>query len=271
MPHPPPDPLTLYDLCVQNAPAAVRFIDAVRGSRVRGKAITLREDFSGGGGLSLAWVKSSPRRRAIAVDHDAAVLRRLNDEPRIRSVVADVRKCPAKADVIAATNFPLGYFHDRPSLVSYLKLVKKRLNQGGVFVADMYGGPSAFRTTTQRRSLELPDGTPVRYEFEQREADALTGLVTNALHFTVGKGKAALQLRDAFTYHWRLWSLPELADAFKDAGFPHHEFHDFDGGALDAEGHFHTRAISHGDELEANWVVYAVGFGDGNRSNRRAR
>jgi len=251
-------PLTLYDLCVQNAPASVRFIDAARRNHRLPAARTLREDFSGGGGLALAWVASAKPRSAIAVDHDPAVLTRLLNSPRIKPITADVHRCHQPADVIAATNFSLGYFHTRAGLLRYLTLCRKRLNPKGSFIADMYGGPSAFQTRAQRCTFHLPDGTPVRYEFEQRNTDPLTGRVLNALHFTVGTGRNALKLRDAFVYDWRLWSLPELTDACQNAGFTQIEFHDFEGGALDDTGAFHTRALQHGDQLNTNWVVYLV-------------
>jgi len=259
---PSPSPLTLYDLCVQNAPAAVRFIDAARRNLRLPRAMSLREDFSGGGGLALAWVASHKSRTAVAVDHNAAVLARLAHRPRLTPIAASVLRCHRRADVIAATNFPLGYFHTRAALLQYLTLTRKRLQPGGTFIADMYGGPSAFHTGTQRQTFHLVGatrkGTPVRYEFEQRAADALTGRVTNALHFTVGTGNKALRLRDAFTYDWRLWTIPELADACSESGFTHTEFHDFEGGALDDQARFHTRPLAHGEDLPTNWVVYLV-------------
>ncbi len=58
------------------------------------------------------------------------------------------------------------------------------------------------------------------YTWEQRSADPLTGRVGTAMHFEIRRnGAVERTLRDAFTYDWRLWGVPELREALAEAGF----------------------------------------------------
>lgn len=279
------DRFDLYELCVQAPMLMARFLEAVHGR----KPLVLREDFSGGGALCKAWVRSGlvvsaaspageriaqagrgvpgrllPGRRAIAVDLDPEPLRRLRGFDRILPVRADVRRSTHRADIIAALNFPLGYFHDRPALVHYLRLSRRRLNPRGVFVGDIYGGTSAFEVCSKGRDLRGPEGERIRYTWEQRSADVLTGRVSNSIHFTIRTPGNVRELRDAFTYDWRLWSIPELRDAFQEAGFGTVEVYDQNAGAIDHLGRLHVRPVRDGAELGrdedgGDWVVYVVG------------
>lgn len=246
----------LYELCVQNTPAMVRFLLAAHEGRPR----VLREDFSGGAALCRAWVAEGDRR-AIAVDADPVPLKRVARVPGVEARPADVRRATDRADVIAALNFPLGYWHTRGELVAYLKLCRRRLTRGGVFVGDLYGGADAFRPLTMSRNFRGPGGQRVGYTWEQEQADPATGLVRNALHFQVtparGSAGKAKSLRRAFTYHWRLWSIPEFIDAARDAGFARVDVYDQDAGALDGDGRLHIRPVL-GHDLDDNYVVYVV-------------
>ena len=211
--------IDLYELCVTEPIRLIRFLHAAHGRKPR----ALREDFSGSGALARAWATSSRSRRAIAVDIDPAVLARAAAHPRVTPVVSDAKRCAAEADIIAATNFPIGYQHSRAALLHYLKGVRKSLRKNGIFVCDLYGGRDAFSPGKLVQMLRAPCTPPwrgelVEYTFEQRAANPVTGLVLDALHFRVfGKSTKAknpdLDLKDAFVYHWRLWSIPELIDA----------------------------------------------------------
>ncbi|GJQ30867.1 MAG: hypothetical protein HBSAPP03_27510 [Phycisphaerae bacterium] len=249
------DRYDLYERCVQSPRAMVRFLAAAHGGRPR----LLREDFSGGAALCKAWVADASGRRAIAVDRDPEPLRRVAGVPGIVVRRADVHNPGDRADVIAALNFPLGYFHERASLLRYLRLSRARLRRGGVFVGDIYGGRSAFTPGTRRVTLRTPEGVRVRYEWDQRRADTLTGRVENAIHFTVYDQRPPRRLRDAFTYDWRLWSLPELRDAYAEAGYTHVDVFDQEAGAMDHLGNLHLTPVREGADLGDDWVVYVVG------------
>lgn len=261
MPPTPSSPVTpsrydLYERCVQSPRASAAYLRAIHGRSPR----TLREDFCGGGALCLAWASTDPTATAIGVDMDPEPLARLRRVPRVRAIAADVLHVDARADVIAATNFPLGYFFERSDLVEYLRRSRARLKRRGVFVADMYGGRDSMTLQTTSARFSLPDGTPVLYEWEHREADPVTARVLNVIHFTLGKGRNAARLRDAFTYSWRLWSIPELTDAYREAGFGAVEVFDHEAGAMDHLGTLHVRPFEPGaDALPENWVVFVAG------------
>jgi hypothetical protein len=123
-------------------------------------------------------------------------------------------------------NFSIGEIHTRDVLVKYLSLSRARLHAGGVFVCDTYGGESAYRVGAVVRKHAMPDGSIVHYTWEQRRADASTGMVENALHFRVERaGVVVAAMADAFVYRWRLWSIPELRDAMSEAGFAETSVH----------------------------------------------
>lgn len=256
--------LDFYELCVTEPVRLVRFLDAAHGHKPR----ILREDFCGSGALARGWADSHRRRSSIAVDIDPGVLVLAAAHPRVEPVVADSKRCTEKADIIAATNFPIGYQHSRSALLQYLKAVRKSLKNRGVFVCDLYGGRDAFSPGKIIQMLRAPKSAPwnselVEYTFEQRAADPISGLVLDALHFRVwakpNKSKTPnLELKDAFVYHWRLWSLPELRDALTEVGFRSVEVHDRLGDAVDADGKLYLNPNKKDNPLDENWVVYVV-------------
>jgi len=256
--------LDLYELCVTEPIRLIRFLDAAHGRKPK----ILREDFSGSGALARCWAGSHRSRSSIAVDIDPGVLALAAAQQRVSPEVADAKRSKSRADIIAATNFPIGYQQSRAALIQYLRNAKKSLKPGGIFVCDLYGGRDAFSPGKIIQMLRAPNANPwsgelVEYTFEQRAADPLSGLVLDALHFRVWKNsnkskKPDLELRDAFVYHWRLWSLTELADVMKESGFRTIEIYDRLGDALDSTGKLHLRPVDQDNPLDENWVVYAV-------------
>ncbi|MBX3391395.1 MAG: class I SAM-dependent methyltransferase [Phycisphaeraceae bacterium] len=246
----------LYTICVQDVAGAARFLAAVHGGSPR----DLREDFSGAAGICGAWVALDPAARAIAVDRDPEPLRHAPGNPRITIVRGDVLEVGSKADVIAALNFPIGYWHTRAELMRYLSLSRRRLRPGGVLVVDLYGGAGAFQPGISTRRLRGPSGERILYEWDQEDGDEVTGMVHNAIHFRVTtRGGRTRVFRRAFEYHWRLWSIPELRDAMNEAGFTSVEVHDRLGDAVDSDGRLHVRPMGADDRLDEEWVVYVTG------------
>jgi SAM-dependent methyltransferase len=234
------------------------FLYAVHGGEPR----TMREDFCGSGGVCRAWAAMTPPEgsrgtlRAIGVDLDAEPLRRLKGVRNVKAVRADVIECDLEADIISATNFPVGYWYTRRDLVRYLRLVRRRLTRGGIFVCDTYGGATAFTIGTLVRDLRSKDGLRIRYTWEQREADPLTSRVTDAIHFRVDRdGEIVYQEHDAFVYHWRLWSVPELREAMKEAGFKRTEVYSELADAVDQTGRLYVRPVADPRELDDTFIV----------------
>lgn len=245
----------LYELAAQSPARLAAFLRGLHPRRRGG--LILGEDFCGSGAIARAWAAFGSGFAAVGVDKDASALRALASrcEGDVRSRItlrkADVLRARNPADVIAALNFPLGYFWEREGLLAYLAHARARLRAKGVFVADTYGGRDAF--SIGRYSRALPGG--VRYEWEQRRADPATARVFNAMHFREG----GRWRRDVFTYHWRLWSIPELRDAMTEVGFRSVEIHEAPGDAAAADGLVLSTPLAPGEPIEENYVVYVVG------------
>lgn len=260
----------LYELCVQSPSHLVPFLRAVHGNDPR----VLGEDFAGTAALSHLWADRGEQHRAIAIDLDAEALAFRGGHPRVTTLAQDVMadidlEQGGKADVIFVGNFSIGYWHTRAELVAYLSRVRGRLNPGGVFVCDTYGGESAYTLGDVHRDHWIPEnprypghaGKRIRYTWEQRAADPITARVTDVLHFRVEKaGVIEQELFDAFTYEWRLWSIPELRDAMADAGFVSSEVYSKTADAIDDEGNAYVLPIEDGeDELDDNYIVLLAG------------
>jgi hypothetical protein len=225
-----------------------------------GGPLVLGEDFCGTAAISRAWAGLSPRHSAVAVDHDPGPLARARGFPRVRARRADVREVGDPADVIAVLNFSICELHARRDLVRYLRHARSRLNRGGVLIVDIYGGGDAFSTGRIAQSVRLPDGGRVRYEWEQRHADPLTGRVVNAMHFVApaGGGKKR-RLEDAFVYDWRLWSVPELREAMAEAGYGATEVYPRVADAQDTEGNLYVSPMVDPSEAGESYSVYVAG------------
>lgn len=250
----------LYEVCVQSPRDLVPMLRGIHG----GAARVLGEDFAGTAALSHLWVAQVEKGRAIAIDLDGEALWRHGEEGRVEKVAADVLrvKLPERptCDVIFVGNFSIGYLHDRRTLVKYVKRCAKRLKRGGVFVCDTYGGASTFTTGHVQREHRTLDGRRVLYTWEQREADPISGRVTNAMHFQVDRdGEIEARLPDAFVYEWRVWSIPELVDAMREAGFGGVDVYDKVPSAMDGEGNVYMLPVEDGSELEESFIVCVAG------------
>ena len=91
----------------------------------------------------------------------------------------------------------------------------------------------------ERRTLTMRNGKKFLYFWDQKSFDPITRRARYAIHFKIppksgakskttqsktGAKKAiqnvdGVDLKNAFTYDWRLWTIPELRDALADAGF----------------------------------------------------
>lgn len=254
MAHNLPDKFDLYEACVQSPPEMARLLRAIHG----GRPTRLAEDFAGTADLARHWVDSAPGAAAIAVDLDPDALARAEGVDGLTLIEGDVRTPRAlpPADIVHAGNFSIGYLHTRADLLGYLRGVASRLTPGGVFVCDTYGGESAYVLGSVERQVPLPGGRHCLYTWEQREADPMTGMVTDVLHFRVfDADEVVLDLPDAFVYRWRLWSLPELRDAMLEAGFTSVAVYSQLPDAEDDLGRVHAEPITDPDWLGDSFIV----------------
>lgn len=215
------DPHLLYERAVQSPRAELGLLTRLL-RRAGQPARRLREDFSGTALLSASWVAAGPERIAVAVDLDPAVHRwavrhRLPAlgpaAERLLLCQADVRRAPrGPFDAIIALNFSYQVLHQRADLEAYLAAARRALVPGGLFMLDLFGGWLSQQAVTERRRI----GGGVTYAWEHEACDPITHRVRCAIHFELPGGRS---LRRAFTYDWRLWTLPELRDLMAEAGF----------------------------------------------------
>lgn len=214
----------LYQEAVQAPETEIEFlVDTYRA--LRGEApLSVREDFCGTAHFAAEWCKSDPRRTAIGVDIDADTLqwgRRHNVEPagadvakRVTLFNADVRDVrEPKVDIACAFNFSWCLFETRETLRNYFALVRDSLNEDGLMVLDLYGGTACYDVSEEETELEENDAT---YIWEQVRFNPITHHMDCAIHFEFPDGS---RLNEAFTYSWRLWTLPEVIELLQESGY----------------------------------------------------
>lgn len=211
----------LYERSVQNPDEEIRFIDRVFRREFGRRPQRLREDFCGTAYLSSRWVAARPENRAVGVDLHGPTLawgRRHNLRPlgpaasRLDLVQGDVREVGGEpVDVLVAENFSWWTFKERSVLLDYLRHARSLLGRQGMMMLDVYGGPEAQVPQVEEREQ---DGWV--YIWDQDAFNPITNEIRCLIHFRFPDGS---ELRRAFRYDWRLWSLPEVRDLLHEAGF----------------------------------------------------
>lgn len=191
--------------------------------RVRGRqAKTLREDFCGTGVFSIEWAKSRRDRRAWGIDLDTETLewgRHNRLEPvgeevgkRVRLMEGNVLDgLGPKVDVTCAFNFSYWVFKTREALVRYFEVARQGLKRDGLLLLDVMGGTEVVIEDEVTRKCR-----GFVYKWEQAAFDPISHDFLCHIHFEFPDGSS---MRKAFTYDWRLWSIPELRELLLEAGF----------------------------------------------------
>ena len=251
----------LYTDAVQSPAADAEFLRRLY-EQLNGRLpVLVREDFCGTAAVSCQWVSMGPGNRAIGVDRHAEplawarehYLRLFAPERRRRIQLrrADVLRVRTEpVDVILALNFSFCVFKQRNVLMRYLRRCRQAFRKGGILIMDVYGGPDAQkpgRTRIRKRGYT--------YVWEQARCDPIKHDVLNHIHFLFPDGSRKMQ---AFTYDWRLWTLPELTDALADSGFREARVY---GEETNRRGQ-RTGIYRHRREVEPKdaWVAYVVGL-----------
>ncbi len=215
---------TLYQMSVQDPGFEVEFFKD-RYKELRGKKPrAMREDFCGTALLSVEWCKSHPKRTALGVDLCADTLewgKRHNLRPastdvreRVTLVNANVLDVSEpQVDVTCAMNFSYCVFKTRGTLRHYFESVHQGLKEDGIFVLDLLGGTETMSEMEEEREI---DGSDVAYIWDQDKFNPITHDMVCHIHFSFPDGS---RLNRAFTYEWRLWTLPELRELLQEAGF----------------------------------------------------
>ncbi|MGV6827512.1 MAG: class I SAM-dependent methyltransferase [bacterium] len=216
----------LYELSVQCAESEIDFVNATF-EQIRGrKAKSLREDFCGTAQVCCEWVSRRKSNVAIGVDLDHEVLQwgrdnnltRLDKKQRARITLLerDVMTVETEpVDIISAMNFSYWLLKDRATLKRYFERVHQTLKSDGILFMDAFGGYESFKEVEEEREIE-EDGLEFTYIWEHASFNPINHDLKCHIHFHFPDGS---EMNEAFTYEWRLWTLPEIRDLLKEVGF----------------------------------------------------
>jgi SAM-dependent methyltransferase len=257
------DRFELYQIAVQSPESDLAFLRRVRRRRSRREARHLREDFCGTAFLCATWARREgctaegfdldPEPLAWGAVHNLEPLG--SRAARVSLHQKDVRaRSHVRPDIRVAQNFSYWVFRERRELLEYFRAARADLAPGGMFAIDVYGGPDATEEVEDARRVE----GKFTYVWEQARHLPGSGDYTCHIHFRFRDGS---EMRRAFTYHWRFWSLPELRDLLREAGFRKVEAW-FEGADRRGNGNGRFRLDDEGRSASdcAAWVAYLVAF-----------
>jgi SAM-dependent methyltransferase len=249
----------IYESAVQNVVEECKFISKTF-TKIRGrKPLSYREDFCGTASAACQWTRLGPKHTAVAVDIDPEVLawgRRhryskldADQQARVKLMNADVLQAnTGLVDIVGAFNFSYWIFQTRPAMLEYFRKIRATLKDDGVFFLDAFGGSEAFEEMKEKTQHDN-----FTYIWEQASYSPVTGEIQCHIHF---KFPDKSKLKKAFSYTWRLWTLPELTELLREAGFPNPVVY-WEGTDADGEGNGVFEPDNRG-EADAGWIAYIV-------------
>jgi len=249
-----------YQNAVQCVEAEIDFVEATF-EAIKGRpARTLREDFCGTAQTACEWVQRDPDNQAWGVDLDPLVMQWGEDnnvaamdseqQSRVTMLEADVMTAPVKQmDAVLAMNFSYFIFMERSQMIRYFESVKESLVDDGVFFLDAFGGYEAAKELIEEREC---DG--YTYIWEQHSFNPINSQMQCYIHFETDEG---VRMERAFDYYWRLWTLPEITEMLKVAGFRQVEVYweGTDEESGEGDGVYTAAEVGTAD---AGWVCYIV-------------
>lgn len=228
-----------YEASVQCVEAEIDFVTETF-EKVRSRPLRLlREDFCGTANTSCEFVSRHDENRAIGVDLDEPTLQwgrdhklsKLSESGQARVELRNENVLTVQTeptDAILAMNFSYFIFQQRDLLRSYFEKCRAALKDDGVLFLDCFGGHESYAETEDEREIEGDEGEPVLiginqyskegfvYVWDQHKFNPITGEAVCKIHFHFpDKSK----IKNAFTYVWRMWTLPELRELLAEAGF----------------------------------------------------
>ena len=256
------DRYDLYLKSVQAPDVDAKFLARVYRSTVGRPAKRLREDFCGTFAICCAWAKGGREREAWGVDLDPEPLEWGRDhnldalsakkQDRIHIVQGDVRtaKTPP-VDIVAAQNFSYCCFMERSELARYFKNAYRALDKEGVFVVDLFGGYESIEDERE----EVTEYEDFEYVWDQDCYDPIHARGTYKIHFRFPDKS---EMKDAFVYEWRLWTIPEVREVMQEVGFSRADVY-WEGTDEDTgEGTGRYAKATQG-ECDPAWICYIVG------------
>jgi len=261
-----------YEEAVQGVDADLDFAHKVYRKNNGRRPVSLREDFCGTASLACRWAGRRNDHLAWGIDLDEETLAwgrehhlaKLGDSAgRVTLISSDVRSVSGvKVDVALALNFSYFVFKERADLLNYYRNVHRSLTDGGVFVMDLFGGTGTMEElveNTKKGSFRAPDGTRVpafTYVWEQARFNPVDHHILCHIHFKPRGGKT---IKKAFTYDWRLWTIPEIRELLEEAGFSSSAAYieGWDDEDDEPDGVFRKKKRF---ENQESWIAYVVGI-----------
>ena len=254
------DKYVCYEEAVQCVESEIDFVDdtyqTIRGRRAR----YLREDFCGTGNTSCEWVRRRKSNIAFGLDLDQNVLDwglenkvgqlSAGQQSRISLLRQDVMATDCDpADVILAMNFSYQLFKSRDRLRDYFRKARAGLRDDGILFIDCYGGHESYREIEEKTKHGH-----FTYYWQQKKYNPITGDMLCHIHF---RFKDKSWLRKAFTYDWRMWTLPELQEILTEAGFSRVQVYWEGTDEETGEGNGEYFPTNEGED-DPSWIVYIV-------------
>lgn len=248
----------LYQLSVQCVESEIDMVDKTFTEIRDRQAVKLREDFCGTGNTSCEWVRRRDTNTAIGFDHDAEVLdwgRRKNvtklddhQQSRVQLVQQDVLEAGnTAADIILAMNFSYQLFKTRDQLRAYFAAAHAGLADDGILMMDGFGGHESWCTIKEKTKY---DG--FTYFWDQAKFNPITFEMLCHIHFKFPDGS---RMKRAFTYDWRMWTLPEIRNLLEEAGFARSTVYWEGTDEETGEGNDEYCATEQGED-DPSWIVY---------------
>lgn len=212
----------LYQEAVQDVESEMDFVQETFKEIRKRPMKTIREDFAGTMNTACEWVRRGDDHEAIGVDLDEDVLawgREHNIGPltdaqksRMEVIAGDVFEVKTRpVDAVLAMNFSYWIFEKREILREYFSKVREALTDDGILFLDIFGGYEAFQELEEPRECDGFD-----YIWDQADYDPMSGHMKCYIHFEFEDGS---RMENAFSYEWRLWTLPEIQEILKEAGY----------------------------------------------------
>ena len=249
----------LYEESVQCVEEECEFVSDTFKS-IRGRtALSFREDFCGTASAACQWVRQGPEHTAIGVDFDPEVLSwgienrvgRLDAEQKQRIELIEANVLEVKTDlvdVVGAFNFSYFIFQQRELMKQYFRAIYDSLKPDGIFFLDAFGGYEAFEEMKEKTKYDK-----FTYIWDQKRYSPITGEMECHIHFKFPDGS---KLKRAFSYTWRLWTLPEIIEMLSETGFKNPTVY-WEGTDEEGEGDGVFAPDAHG-EADAGWIAYLV-------------
>jgi hypothetical protein len=134
-------------------------------------------------------------------------------------------------------------------MLAYFTNVHRSLLSGGLFFLDCHGGLTGQETLVERRRI----AGGFTFVWQQGSFNPIDHLMTNHIHFEFPDKS---RIERAFSYRWRFWSLPEIRELLREAGFRQSIVY-WEGPGRDGRGDGRFKPAT-AVTNETAWVAYVV-------------